>query len=85
LITGGVGAKLAGMEYTLADKIKAEHTFREFLRVHELPQPDEVEYGLTCLRFFYNDQQACVVFDLDPDADAEADEDEFGDTSDLHV
>ena len=73
------------MEFTLADKLRAEDELREFLREHELPQPDEVEYGLTCLRFFYNDQQTCVVFDLDPDADAEEDEDEFGDASNLHA
>jgi hypothetical protein len=56
------------MSFTLADKIRAEHEFREFLREYDLPQPDQVEYGFTCLRFFYHEPKACVIFDLDPDA-----------------
>ena len=74
-------ATLAGMEYTLADKIRAEHRFREFLREYDLPQPDAVEYGFTCLRFFYREPPACVIFDLDPDAvddDEDSDEDALG-------
>ena len=65
---GGSRAKLDAMSFTLADKIRAEHQFREFLREYDLPAPDEVEYGVTCLRFFYHEPKACVVFDLDPDA-----------------
>jgi hypothetical protein len=56
------------MSFTPADKIRAEHRLREFLREYELPQPDEVEYGFTCVRFYYHEQKACIVFDLDPDA-----------------
>ena len=62
------------MEFTLADKLRAEDELREFLREHELPQPDEVEYGFTCVRFYYHEQKACVVFDLDPDADVDDDD-----------
>jgi hypothetical protein len=53
------------MPFTLAAKVEAEHKFREFLREHGLPQPDEVEYGYTCLRFYYHDTKTCVVLDLD--------------------
>jgi hypothetical protein len=53
------------MAFTLADKIEAEHRFREFLQKYGLPQPDEVEYGYTCLRFYYHESKTCVVFDLD--------------------
>jgi hypothetical protein len=55
------------MSFTLGDKIEAEHQFREFLREYDLPQPDEVEYGNTCLRFLYYESKTCVVFDLDED------------------
>lgn len=41
---------------------------------YDLPEPDEVEYGVTCLRFYYNERKACVVFDLDPDAEDEPEE-----------
>jgi hypothetical protein len=66
------------MSFTLADKIRAEHQFREFLREYDLPQPDDVEYGFTCLRFLYHESKACVVFDLDPDAVEDDDEEEDG-------
>jgi hypothetical protein len=52
--------------FTLADKIEAEHRLREFLRENGLPQPDEVEYGHACVRFFFNESKTCVVVDLEP-------------------
>ena len=64
-----IGAKLSVMRWTSEEKLEAEHRFREFLRDYDLPEPDEVEYGFTCLRFYYNEPKACVVFDLDPDAE----------------
>ena len=57
------------MRWTSEEKLEAEHRFREFLREYDLPQPDEVEYGFTCLRFYYNEPKACVVFDLEGDPD----------------
>jgi hypothetical protein len=53
------------MPWTLAAKIKAEHQLREFLRSYDLPQPDEVEYGYTCVRFYYHEPKTCLVLDLD--------------------
>jgi hypothetical protein len=53
------------MRWTLADKIEAEQRFRAFLRDYDLPEPDEVEYGHACVRFYYHEQKTCVVFDLD--------------------
>jgi hypothetical protein len=60
---------LGAMSFTLAEKIEAEHRFREFLRKYDLPQPDAVEYGFTCLRFIYLESKTCVVFDLDENAE----------------
>ena len=74
LMPGGRSANLGGMLFTHADKVRAEHRFREFLREYDLPQPDEVEYGSTCLRFLYHETKACVIFDLDPDAEPDNDE-----------
>ena len=57
------------MAFTLQAKIEAEHRMRELLRSEGLPQPDEVEYGHTCVRFLFHESKACVVIDLDEDAD----------------
>jgi hypothetical protein len=71
LVTRGSGVKLSVMHLTSEEKLEAEHQFREFLREYDLPEPDEVEYGFTCLRFYYHEPKTCVVFDLDPDAEDE--------------
>jgi hypothetical protein len=55
------------MAWTLEAKIEAEHLLRELLRSHDLPQPDEVEYGFTCVRFIFHESKTCVVIDLDAD------------------
>jgi len=64
--------------WTLAAKINAEHRLRELLRAGGLPQPDEVEYGYTCVRFFFHETRTCVVVDLEDDGpgsdDAECDQ-----------
>ena len=61
------------MAWTLEAKIKAEHRFREVLRSEGLPQPDSVEYGHTCVRFFFEESKACVVVDLDEEDDGDSD------------
>lgn len=30
-----------------------------------MSQPDEVEYGYTCVRFIFHESKTCVVIDLD--------------------
>jgi hypothetical protein len=65
LIAPGARATLQGMPFTLAAKIDAEHRFRELLRDNDLPQPDEVEYGHTCVRFLFHESKTCVVIDLE--------------------
>lgn len=57
------------MPATLKAKIDAEHRMRELLSSEGLPQPDAVEYGFWCVRFFFDEPKACVIIDLDPDAD----------------
>ena len=59
---------LSVMPATLQSKINAEHRLRELLRTEGLPQPDEVEYGHSCVRFFYHESRTCIVVDLEPAA-----------------
>lgn len=67
LIWSGLGANVFVMAWTLAAKIEAEHRLRELLRSEGMPQPDEVEYGYTCVRFYFHESKTCVVVDLDED------------------
>lgn len=56
---------------SLAQKIECEQRMRKLLCENGLPEPDEVEYGYTCVRFFFEESKACVVVDIDnPDDDA---------------
>ena len=50
---------------TLKQKIQAEHAGRAVLENGGLPQPDAVEYGHTCIRFFWNAQKVVLVIDID--------------------
>jgi hypothetical protein len=50
---------------TLSQKIECEQRMRKLLRESGLPEPDGVEYGYTCVRFFFDASQACVVVDID--------------------
>jgi hypothetical protein len=50
---------------TLPQQILAETTIRELLDEYELPQPDRVEYGHTCIRLFFLDTKTVVVVDID--------------------
>jgi hypothetical protein len=56
---------------TLTEKIECEQRMRKLLHDNGMPEPDGVEYGHTCVRFFFEEAQACVVVDIDnPDDDA---------------
>jgi hypothetical protein len=50
---------------TLNQKVEAERRVREWLGSEGIPQPDEVEYGYTCVRFFFRVSKTCLVFDID--------------------
>jgi len=54
---------------SLAQKIKAEQRMRELLEQEGLPHPDSIEYGHTCVRFFWHQPKACIVVDIDPPPD----------------
>ena len=56
---------------TLAQKIEAEKRMRDLLEQSGLPQPDHVEYGFTCIRFFYEETKTVVVIDIDEPEDVE--------------
>jgi hypothetical protein len=60
---------------TLKMKIRAEMKMRELLETEGLPPPDEVEYGIGCIRLFWNESKTVVVIDIDDygDTDAELD------------
>ena len=64
-----VSAKLSVMRWTSEEKLEAEHRLREFLRTYSLPEPDEVEYGFTCVRFYFHEPKTCLVLDLEADPD----------------
>jgi hypothetical protein len=50
---------------SLAQKIEAEHRMRELLEENGLPQPDTVEYGFTCVRFFFHHTKHVIIVDID--------------------
>jgi hypothetical protein len=50
---------------TVAQKIKAEKQMRDLLEANDMPQPDYVEYGFTCIRLFFEEPKLVVVVDID--------------------
>ncbi|HTX30875.1 MAG TPA: hypothetical protein VMD09_05790 [Solirubrobacteraceae bacterium] len=50
---------------TLREKIAAEQSARAMLDDHGLPQPDEVEYGYTCIRLLWHEEKACMIVQID--------------------
>jgi hypothetical protein len=50
---------------TLAQKVEAEEKMRRLLADNGMPEPDEVQYGHTCIRLLWHDQKAVVVVDID--------------------
>jgi hypothetical protein len=50
---------------TLKQKIAAERDGRAMLEQGGLPQPDGVEYGYTCIRFFWNEPKLMLVIEID--------------------
>lgn len=64
---------LRGMA-TLKEKIMVEAQVRELLARNGLPEPDEVEYGYTCIRLFFNEPKTVLIVDIDEPPDEEGDE-----------
>jgi hypothetical protein len=59
----------------LAEKIAAEKRMRELLEANDMPQPDYVEYGFTCIRLVFNEPKVVVVVDIDEVEGEEASDD----------
>jgi hypothetical protein len=55
---------LPGMA-TIGQKQEAERRMKELLESAGLPQPDEIEYGHTCIRLYWHESKVVVVVDLD--------------------
>ena len=51
---------------TLQQKIDAEMKVRELVETEGLPEPDDIEYGQTCVRVFWNEPKLVLVVDIDP-------------------
>ena len=57
---------------TLRQKIRCERDARTFCEEYGLPEPDQIEYGYTCIRLFWDEPKTALVIDIDsPDALAE--------------
>jgi hypothetical protein len=50
---------------TLEQKIAAEHKVRELLTKEDVPEPDRIEYGYTCIRLIWNEPKVVLVVDID--------------------
>jgi len=54
---------------TLRQKIAAERKVRELLEHYDVPAPDEIEYGFTCIRVYWNEPKVVLIVDIDPPPD----------------
>jgi hypothetical protein len=54
---------------TLQEKIAAEESGRAMLETGGIRQPDYVEYGYTCIRFFWREEKLVVVIEIDEPPD----------------
>lgn len=50
---------------TLEQKIRCEQAAREMLRRDDVPEPDRVEYGHTCIRLIWNEAKVALVVEID--------------------
>jgi hypothetical protein len=50
---------------TLKEKVEAEQATRALLAHADLPQPDAVEYGYTCIRLLWMKPKACMIVQID--------------------
>lgn len=50
---------------TLREKRAAERSARAMLDDHGLPQPDEVQYGATCIRLLWHEEKLALIVDID--------------------
>jgi hypothetical protein len=51
---------------TLEQKIAAERDALALLEQYGLPEPDDVEYGCTCIRLIWWEPKAALIIQIDP-------------------
>ena len=51
---------------TLEQKIAAERDALDLLERNGLPEPDDVEYGQTCIRLIWWEPKAALIVQIDP-------------------
>lgn len=54
---------------TLKQKIEAEKWARAMLADNDVPAPDAVEYGCTCIRLLWREPKLFLRIDIDEDPD----------------
>jgi hypothetical protein len=52
---------------TLAQKIKCEQKVRAMIESSGLPEPDEIEYGYTCIWVIWEEPKLALRIDIDTD------------------
>jgi hypothetical protein len=50
---------------TIKQKVKAEQSGRAMLEQAGVRQPDEVEYGYTCIRFLWTQEKVVLIIEID--------------------
>jgi hypothetical protein len=64
---------------TLQEKIRAEQSAREMVKDNDLPPPDWVEYGFTCIRLYWEKPKVVLIVQIDePPEGYDDDEAEVG-------
>jgi hypothetical protein len=58
---------------TMAQKIACEKKFRAIVSRTDLPEPDRIEYGCTCIWVIWEEPKVAVRVDIDVDPDFDYD------------
>ena len=67
---------------TIEQKIQAEERIRRIITEQGLPEPDQIEYGHTCVRVLWLEHKLCVRIDIDEDPDYDYDRQRYKDEED---
>ena len=69
---------------TLEQKIAAEREARLMLEQNGLPEPDDIEYGHTCIRLIWWEPKAALIVQIDPPPPGWVFAEDLRDLDDLH-
>lgn len=50
---------------TLAEKLRCERRVRSMIAESGMPEPDEIEYGYTCIWVLWNEPKVALRIDID--------------------